>query len=64
MREQFFQRVFFGSISAIIASTMIHPLDLIRNNLASENDQKKARIFSKIRLVYAKALKSLAENKK
>jgi hypothetical protein len=48
-REQFFQRVFFGSTSAIVTSTIIHPLDLIRNNLASENDQKKARILSKIK---------------
>lgn len=42
----------FGAISGAIVSFICQPLDLLRNNLASENDQKKAKIFSKMRYIW------------
>lgn len=49
IKEQFMQRVWFGSVSGMVATFIVHPMDLIRNNLAAENDQARARITSKVR---------------
>ena len=49
LKERFYYRFLFGGMGGAISTSICFPLDLIRNNLASENDQKKAKIFSKIK---------------
>jgi hypothetical protein len=39
-------------MSGGIVSFVCQPLDLLRNNLASENDQKKAKILSKMKYIW------------
>ena len=45
-------RMSFGALSGAIVSVVCQPLDLLRNNLASENDQKKAKIISKMKYIW------------